>query len=60
MDDQRNVERLVHACLLILAIEENPEQNPTETVKLAPKTREQLARAVTGAGYPLPRPSRRG
>lgn len=46
---------LLRACRLILAIEENPEQNPEETVKLAPKTREQLVRAVRAAGYPARR-----
>lgn len=48
------------ACRLILSIEANPEQNPAETVKLAPKTREQLVRAVREAGYPLPRCFRAG
>lgn len=47
-------ERGVAGCQLILAIEANPHCNPTDTVKLAPKTREQLSRAVRGAGYPLP------
>jgi hypothetical protein len=43
----------IRSCRLILAIEANPEQNPTETVKLAPKTREQLQAAVRGAEYLL-------
>jgi len=42
---------LVRACNLILAIEANPGQNPSETVKLAPKTREQIRSAVRAAGY---------
>lgn len=37
---------LARACRLILAIEANPEQNPTETVRLSPKTREQILAAV--------------
>ena len=44
------IRALVRACKLVLAIEANPEQNPTETVKLAPKTREQILAAVRAAG----------
>jgi hypothetical protein len=42
--------KLVKAVQLVLAIEEHPFQNPTERVKLAPKTRNQLHAALKVAG----------
>lgn len=42
--------KLVKAVQLVLAIEDNPFQNPTERVKLAPKTRNQLLAALKVAG----------
>lgn len=40
---------LLRACKLVLAIEANPEQNPTETVRFSPNTREQILAAVRAA-----------
>lgn len=49
LEQQRMVRafpKLVNAVKLVLAIADHAEQNPTETVKLATKTRKQLERAL--------------
>jgi hypothetical protein len=43
---QDSFPRLLNAVKLILAIEENPFQNPDDRIRLAPKTRAQLDSAV--------------
>jgi len=42
--------KLVNAVKLVLAIEAHPFQNPTERVKLGPKSRNQLRAALKVAG----------
>ena len=43
---QDSFPRLLNACKLVLAIADHPDQNPTEKISLAPKTRAQLDSAV--------------
>lgn len=43
---QDSYPRLLNAVKLVLAIADHPEQNPTEKISLAPKTRAQLDSAV--------------
>lgn len=43
---QDSFPRLLNACKLVLAIADNPFQNPTDRILLAPKTRAQLDSAV--------------
>jgi hypothetical protein len=43
---QDSFPRLLNAVKLVLAIADHPEQNPTEKISLAPKTRAQLDSAV--------------
>lgn len=50
LDQQRMIRafpKLLNAVKLVLAIEDHPSGNPTETVKLGPKTRKQLEKAIT-------------
>jgi len=43
---QDSFPRLLNAVKLVLAIADHPEQNPTEKISLAPKTRAQLDSAL--------------
>lgn len=43
----RQIERLTAALRLVVAIADYPQKNPGETVILAPKTREQIAKALS-------------
>jgi hypothetical protein len=43
---QDSFPRLLQAVKLVLAIADHPEQNPTEKISLAPKTRAQLDSAL--------------
>ena len=47
--------KLVTACQLVLAIEDEPFAHHGERVKLAPKTRKQIEKALKVAGREIPR-----